>query len=341
MNTLSMTKKWLIIIGLLLFAGLSISWLKNTQYVITTQIDIDAPVKVVFNALNNLSTQKEWNAKSVLDTSYELLCIGNPVGNDASCDFKSKMYGDGVIRILSSKPSDSITIIEEKNNGKHITISYKLQSLDEKNTKLILHAGSKSGFITNLWNFIHAWKLKKHMNHQLDNLKVFVRKRFHDKVYNGYKIEEIYANQKFYIGHRAEVSFENASQYYAQNIAALYQTALQNQLVAAGMPCSLFFGWDESKQKTDMAAALPTLAENHIQGTQVFNLPAGKALKTVYMGEGSKSGIAHMAIDDYMLDHGLKQITPVVEEYMTDPTQEPNPEKWMTNIYYYVTDDKQ
>ena len=223
---MSLTKKRLIIIRLLLITGLSISWLKDKHYSMTTEIDIDAPAKVVFNAINNLSTQKEWNAKSALDTSYQLLCVGNPVGTKASCDFKSKMYGDGVIRILSSKPSDSIAIIEEKNNGKHITISYKLQPMDEKNTKLILYAGSKSGFITNLWNFIHAWKLKKHMNHQLDNLKVFVRKRFHDKVYNGYKIEEIYANQKFYIGHRAEVSFENASQYYTQNIAALYQTAL-------------------------------------------------------------------------------------------------------------------
>ena len=251
------------------------------------------------------------------------------------------MYGDGVIRILSSKSYDSLTILEENNKGKRITMSYKLELIDGKNTKLVLHAYSQSGFITNLWNFVHAWKLKKHMKHQLYNLKVFVHKRYLEKVYSGYIIGETFANQKFYIGHRATVGFENVSQYYAQNIAALYQTALQNQLVAAGMPCALFFGRDDQNQKTDMAAALPTLAENHIQGTQVFNLNAGRVLKTVYKGEGSKSGLAHQAIDDYMLDHGLKQIIPVVEEYMTDPTQESNPEKWMTNIYYYVTEDKQ
>jgi effector-binding domain-containing protein len=338
---MSKTKKWLIVAGILLLLGIALSWWKDTEYGTSTQIEIGAPAKVVFNAINNLSTQKDWNAKSALDTSFHFLCVGNPVGADASCDFKSKMYGDGVVRILSVKANDSIVISEELNQGKRVNIIYKLEPIDEKNTRLSLKAKSKSGFITNLWNFIHVWKLKKHMNHQLDNLKVFVHKRYKEKVYNGYKIEEIIANQKYFIGHRASLSFENVSQYYAQNIAALYQTALQNQLTPSGMPCALFFGWDETNQKTDMAAALPTLAENNLQGTESFSLPEGRALKTVYMGEGSKSGMAHMAIDAYMLDHGLKQKIPVIEEYMTDPTQEPNPEKWVTNIYYFVSEEKQ
>jgi effector-binding domain-containing protein len=340
MNGITPIKKWLIVLGLFVLGGITVSLLKDKSYSITTEIDIAAPPHVVFNAINNLSYQKDWNAKSALDTSFKLLCVGNPVGTNASCDFKSKMYGDGIIRIVHSEKSDSINLAEEANNGRILHMEYNLSSSDDKITKIYLLASSQSGFITNLWNFIHIWKLKKHMGHQMDNLKVFINERYHQKIYHGYKIEEIVTNQRFFIGHRAEVNFENITQYYAQNIAALYQTALKNQMVAAGMPCGLYFSWDAQNQKTDMAAALPTLAENHVQGTQVFNLPSGRALKLIYKGEGSKSAVAHEAMDAYMLDHLLQQSAPIIEEYMTDPTQEPNPENWITNIYYYVNEKK-
>ncbi len=40
---------------------------------------------------------------------------------------------------------------------------------------------------------------------------------------------------------------------------------------------------------------------------------------------------------DFMKDRQLFMDVPMIEEYVTDPTKEPDPEKWTTNIYYYYS----
>jgi effector-binding domain-containing protein len=104
------------------------------------------------------------------------------------------------------------------------------------------------------------------------------------------------------------------------------------------MPCGLFYTWDEAKLKSDMAAALPTLAQlNNIPETNTVSIPSKPALKIVYHGDKRKSGNAHNAMGDYMKDRQLLMDVPMIEEYVTDPTKESDPEKWITNIIYYYT----
>jgi effector-binding domain-containing protein len=43
-----------------------------------------------------------------------------------------------------------------------------------------------------------------------------------------------------------------------------------------------------------------------------------------------------MALDEYMAEKGLQYIPPVVEEYLTDPGQEPDTAKWLTKVIYFV-----
>ena len=329
------TKKYLIIFGILLVLILGLSWMLPKVYKTDTHINIDAPAIFVYNAINDLNYQKDWNGKSALDTSFLLVCAGSTVGAKSSCDYKTKQYGNGVLRIMYSG-ADSLVIADEPDNASARSFQYKVIATDSLHTKLQVVGLGQSGFITNIWNFIHKWKLSKHIKHGLDNLKIFVENRHKNKIYNGFKIEESLQNEKNYIMHRSEVEMENLAQYYAQNISALYQTALENNIAVSGMPCGLYFKWDTANNKADMAAALPTVAETNVINTSSFHIPQRLALKVAYKGESSKSGIAHMAIDAYMLDHRLTQDVPVVEEYMTNPSEEPDPSKWITNIYYYV-----
>jgi effector-binding domain-containing protein len=39
-----------------------------------------------------------------------------------------------------------------------------------------------------------------------------------------------------------------------------------------------------------------------------------------------------------MKDYNMYEEYPVVEEYMTDPATEKNPEKWLTRITYYFSE---
>lgn len=337
---MSKTKKYLIASGILLTLIVVGSLFKSNQYVVNVSVEINAPTNFVFNTINDLSYQEDWNAKASLDTSFHIDCDDHARGRGASCSYKSKLYGDGVIRILESTANDSLVMTEVSNKHATKLIRYILKDGGDNKSTVFVTGTSSSGWITNLWNFIHKWKLKKHLNHQLDNLQVFVQDRYINKIYSGYPIEQASLDQKFFLIQKAEINLPNTEAYYTQNISALYQTALDNKLIVSGMPCALYYSWDEALGKTEMAAAIPTLSELFIANTQTTHIPPGSALKTVYKGDKKDIRKAHQAIQDYMLDHHLQIIVPVIEEYVTTPTQEPDPSKWTTNIYYYYSEEQ-
>ncbi len=329
------SKKYLIIDAIFLLLIVILSLILSKQYSAKVQVDIDAPSNFVFNAVNDLVYQNAWNSKAQLDTSFHILCVGQSLGSNASCDYKSNAYGNGVVSILYSN-GDSLSITDEPNGAPKRIFSYKTIRKDSSHTTLLVNGTSTSSFITNLWNFIHKWKLTKQMKMSNNYLKTFVENRFKNKIYNGFAVQSILERDRYFIMHKSEVKMENIAQYYAQNISALYQTALENRIAIQRMPCGLFFEWDQPNSKTVMAAALPTVVESNVVNTESYHIAPGLNLKIEYKGERSKSGLAHTAMDAYLLDHRLKQQIPVIEEYMTNPTEEPDPKKWVTNIYYYV-----
>lgn len=71
-------------------------------------------------------------------------------------------------------------------------------------------------------------------------------------------------------------------------------------------------------------------------GMEVVDLPAAKSLTINYMGGYNGVGSAHMAMDEYIQANKLEQLTPVIEEYITDPGAEPDSTKWLTKIVYFV-----
>jgi effector-binding domain-containing protein len=62
----------------------------------------------------------------------------------------------------------------------------------------------------------------------------------------------------------------------------------------------------------------------------------GKALQLAYFGSYDKTGEAHYAMGDYIKDNNLELNGAVIEEFITDPANEPDTSKWQTNIYYMI-----
>jgi hypothetical protein len=47
-------------------------------------------------------------------------------------------------------------------------------------------------------------------------------------------------------------------------------------------------------------------------------------------------GEAHMAMDDHIKKNNMEFVAPVIEEYYAGPGTEPDSNKWMTKIIYFV-----
>lgn len=332
------TKKYTLIIGITLIVIIVLSLIVSKKYTVEIQKEINAPSNIVYNALNDLKTQSRWNTVLLSDTSTNLSYPGSTVGNGSSCEYNGIKIKDGVIKIASNHENDSVYIIQSPVGNNEIHHVYYVKSIDSLHTVLKIKSTTETGFLSNLVKFISKWKLEKVLLKDVENLTTLINERFVQKLYNGYQIEEILPAPRFFITHRGEVAIENISQFYTQNISALYQKALNENIVVSGMPCGLYYTWDEANQKSDMAAALPTLAQlNNIPETNAVSIPSKPALKIVYQGDRRNSGNAHNAMGDFMKDRQLFMDVPMIEEYITDPTKEPNPEKWITNIIYYYS----
>ncbi len=85
----------------------------------------------------------------------------------------------------------------------------------------------------------------------------------------------------------------------------------------------------------DIEAGIP-VAE-HVAPTeeiQQSSLPAGPAAKLVHVGPYERLEDAHKALHQWIDDNGREAVGNPWEIYVTDPGEEPDNSKWITEVYY-------
>jgi effector-binding domain-containing protein len=105
----------------------------------------------------------------------------------------------------------------------------------------------------------------------------------------------------------------------------------------AGMPSGLSHTRDETAGKTDFEAGVAVTKE--IKQSRKFEtivLPATKALQIDYYGRYEGSGEAILLMEEYTEAHGLRGKVPAIQEYLTDPSTEPDPKNWLTWVYHLL-----
>lgn len=159
------------------------------------------------------------------------------------------------------------------------------------------------------------------------------------KKYNGYTINEMEMDSRIYLAKKASVTFDKVEDFYKENFPAIMESAAKAGIEPSGTPAGLFYRWDVDINTAEMAAAIPVAENEKISSVKKFeriDVAGGKALHIAYYGPYEKTEAAHNAMNEYMTEKGLNLNGEVIEEYVTDPSTEPDPNKWLTNIYYLV-----
>lgn len=104
-----------------------------------------------------------------------------------------------------------------------------------------------------------------------------------------------------------------------------------------GAPMSKYLKWDEANKFTVFENCIPVDREVKGKGrVQYTVLPATRAVMGTHFGAYETTGELYMAMDEYVKDHALVETGGPIEEYITDPMNEPDTAKWQTNIYFPV-----
>lgn len=293
----------------------------------------------VYNMYNNLEKWGDWSPWQLKDTSMVMTYGDKREGIGASYKWTSDASGAGSMEIIESVKNQTMkakmyfedydaTSFAELNavpSGNNTVVTWNME--DKEDLPFLVRGGM---LITG-----QKGSLESDFDEGLNNLKKIVEERAQG-MYNGFKINPVQMDEKHYVMNRQMVDMDNVTQYYASNLGALFGKIQQSGLEMAGKPCGLFFKWDPGSSQTDMAAAIPIADPQNIAGASALTLPAGNALQIDYYGDYENSIAAHIAMDDYLKDYGLLSNPPVIEEYVTDPSEEKDPSKWLTKITYYI-----
>lgn len=147
-------------------------------------------------------------------------------------------------------------------------------------------------------------------------------------------IQEINLEETKYLLISDDVEPMNIGLYFAENFPKIMEYAEANGASMAGSPTGLYFTWTDAL--TNMAAAIPV--DKEVAGTDEIEyrvIPAGKALRVEHYGNYDETGSAHYAIEDYANEKGYS-LSIAIETYVTDPEEEPDTSKWLTQITYPI-----
>lgn len=333
---MKLLKRILIGIAILLALLLLVAFLLPKELKVDVSEEIDAPSHVVYNIINDYTTQPDWNPWAQEDESMKITLGDRTEGKGATYTWKGDNSGSGSQEILASSPEEVKMKVVFDGMGEGLA-DYKLTPDGDK-TNVTWSFLSQTGVPWNLFNLFTKGTLKSQFARGLKNIGELAKSRYVGSTYNGYTVKEEIINPKSYITNRAEVPVGNAYQYYTQNLTPLFQKIQETGLELDGKPGILFYNFDSGNTKVDMAAALPLKEDVAIADNQasITTIDKGKALVVDYYGDYSNTIAAHNAIQQYMRDRKMLKKYPLFQEFVTDTSKETDPSKWHTRIVYPV-----
>jgi len=304
-------------------------------------IEIDAPKNMAYNIVNNIESWEQWGSWQKRDTGMVISYPGKTVGVGAKSEWISASEGNGKQEIIESVPSERLRT--QLNFEGWDEPSYGQWHFEDKGDKSNVRWAMESSdlpFLMRGMMMVMGMKgqIKENYDESLASLKEMTEDRAKNGTYSGYKINDIRLPEKHFVYTRQEVNEDRIQQFYASNLGALFAKVQSAKVEMDGMPCGLFYNFNDRNGTIDMAAAIPTKESLIIPDASSVSLPAKRALQVDYFGDYHNTELAHEAIEAYMKDKGIFNDSPVIEEYITDPTVVKDPEKWLTKVTYYVSD---
>ena len=300
-------------------------------------ITIHAPIEQVFSMVNDLSTWEKWSPWKETDPEMVITMGEKSTGVGASYTWKGDASGSGKMTILESEPSKRLLIDVAFDGMGEAKAPWTFDSSPE-GTQVSWGIDSKMSYPMNamLLFMDMAESFGRDFEKGLANLKTVIENENRSKT-PLQTIMEQDLPYPYVVGVRQTVRTSDAMTFYQNNVGRVY-AALQNKKIAmAGRPCGVFFTWDEAGQSSDMLAGIP-VAENVDLGKdfETIALPQGKAVILNYYGDYTHIDRAHNTLDNYVLLKKLTLQAPVIEEYVTDAAQEPDPARRLTKVIYLI-----
>lgn len=300
---------------------------------------IEAPQAVVFNTVNDLKTWESWSPWKEMDPAMQVT-MGTPsVGAGANYSWMGEQSGEGQMEITSASPPEKLTTHVAFDGQGEADAVWSFEPVEGgTKTTWAFHTEFPYPFNAMLLFQDFEGAISKDYDRGLALLKAQVEAQADQAP--SFNVEVVKLPLQHFIGLRETVSMSDLMEVFPRNTAKVYQAVAGADLPVAGMPCGLYYTWDEEKGETDCAQVMPLQEAHTLPGFASIHIPQEEALLIEYYGAYDGLGAAHEAIESHLKSEGLTAAFPAIEEYVTDPEKEPDTAKWLTRVYYPLAEVK-
>ncbi|MCF8372262.1 MAG: SRPBCC family protein [Bacteroidales bacterium] len=293
-------------------------------------IEISASESVVFNQVNNFPNWEKWSPfkSDDMTTEYE----GPTAGVGAKRTWTSEKMGSGSQIIDESTPFSSIeTSLDFGADGKSTsTWTFEKMDVGVKVTwgMTMIDLSWPMGRIFGL--MAPGW-MDPFFTKGLQSLKDTCEAM---PDYSG--INEIVTTPATTYAINDSCLLADMEMKMGEVYGKLVQFFMKNQLEMAGPPLCIYHVWNP-EGFIHFEAAIPTMQTIGDQGEIVVSgISESKAVEYLYVGSYDGLGTGHELLGNYISDCGYQMAGSPYEEYLTDPSNEPDPAKWQTRIVYPI-----
>ena len=325
----------LILVVLIIVLGL----IAPKTYEVERSVVIDAPKQLVFNHVVKFRNWNAWSPWAEKDSSMTYTVEGKD-GTEGSV---YKWMGDPKITGSGEITNTGVKENEEMSYHLHFILPWEDES-DGYTRVAEVEGGTKAswgmyGKNKFPWSIMALFmSMDKMMGPDFER-GLGLLKDICEKEANAiasYEIKEVDFKATRYAVVQQEIAFADLKDFFMTSFPALSQALKENNAKMMCAPSALYFSWDEGFGTTDVAAAIATNRSVSAENIKMIKIEGGKAFSVDYYGPYEGVGPAHTALHLHLQKNNLEFKAPAIEEYITDPGNEPDSSKWLTKIYYLV-----
>lgn len=330
-------KKFLRFSLLLVFtvAGLILvlAFIEPREVTVTRKQVIEAPSGAVFSHITDFSNWKRWNSMFRNDSAAQINISGNTgeAGSSLAWIGDDGKIGSGIIRneivdSASMKYSFNVTrpaemlangTISVRDSGLYTIVTWSFH----KNFAFLANAAL---VILDMDKYIGG-----DLENSLANLKVYIEQYAEPVV----AVKEVQYAGAVIAGIRDTVAWPDLETFFGDTYNLFSRTS-QEKII--GPHVGIYYQWDTLKMSADVMAGISvTDTEIPVNGIIFSQVPPSKSYMAVHLGGYGSMRHTHNGLMRYL---SVKNQEPwlVLEEYIKYPGNEPDSNKWQTNVYYLL-----
>lgn len=297
---------------------------------IQRSVEIKSPVNKVFMKIANATEWQNWDYWSELDSTITNHYEGPVYGKGATRSWTSEESGCGNMIftdvLLNNRIDYDLNFIKPfKSHSKGSFTFEQIQGI----TKVSWDDVQELPFYIRMFGLFIEQMIGTAFDESLNNLKVLCETE--QETFNILMQNKASFN---YYSQTATCEVKNIGKTLEQLYGSIYQNIIRDEADFFGRPICFYHNF--SADSVQLEAALPVLKKSSSAKTVAESV----VIKATYVGPYDKTQPAYDALDQFVSNNELNVSPTHYQVFITDPGEVNDPNKWVTEIYYTLSNTR-